>query len=203
MGNQKRIDRIASEAINATLVYSVLSTVIVMLFSEELGYVIYNSFEVGKYIFLMAPVMPIMFLDHVSDAMLKGIGEHVYSMWVNIADSFLSIVLVWFLLPSLGIGGYALVIVVMEGFNFALSALRLKKRVHVRIDPIQSLLMPLLSAIASVCLSRRLFVNMGKMTPPVLLFMKITFAACAFVFCYLLFTKVLYARRKDSIADVS
>ncbi len=197
-GNTERIDRIATEAINATMKYAVAATVFVMLFSEELGYVIYNSYDAGKYIFLMAPVMPIMFLDHVSDAMLKGIGEHVYSMWVNIADSFLSIILVWFLLPKLGIGGYALVIIIMEAFNFTLSVARLKKRVSIRIKPLRSVILPFLAAFASAEISRRIFVNMGAFTPPVLLFIKIVFALCAFTVCYLLFTKLAFFKRKSA-----
>jgi O-antigen/teichoic acid export membrane protein len=144
----------------------------------------------------MAPVMPIMFLDHVCDAMLKGIGEHVYSMWVNIADSFLSIVLVWFLLPCMGIGGYALVIIIMEAFNFTLSVIRLKKRVSIRISVIRSVALPFVSAIISALVSRRIFLNMGALTPPVLLFSEILFATCAFVFCYQLFTFISLKRKK-------
>lgn len=197
-GDKRRIDRIATEAINATMKYAIAATVFVMLFSEELGYVIYNSYDAGKYIFLMAPVMPIMFLDHVSDAMLKGIGEHVYSMWVNIADSFLSIVLVWFLLPKMGIGGYALVIVIMEAFNFTLSAVRLGKRVRIRISPCNSVLLPFAAALVSASISRRIFVNMGALTPPVLLFIKVLFAVSTFTLCYQLFTKCHLRKRKNA-----
>lgn len=195
-GDRERLSKIASEAINATLVYSIASTVFVMLFSEELGYTVYGSYEAGYYIFVMAPVIPIMHLDHVSDAMLKGIGEHVYSMWVNIADSFLSIILVWFLLPRLGIGGYAIVIVIMEGFNFALSAHRLKKRVKILINPHLSVVIPLLSALTASALSKRLFLFNGKMAAPVWLFLKLVFAICTFLLCYLLFTKLLSKRKK-------
>lgn len=195
-GDGERMNRIASEAINATLAYSILSTALVMLFSEELGYAFYGSYEAGYYIFAMAPVIPIMHLDHVSDAMLKGIGEHVYSMWVNIADSFLSIILVWFLLPRLGIGGYALVIMVMEGFNFLLSALRLRGRVRIRLDLVRSAFIPLLSVLFAALLSKRLFILEGAMAAPVWLFLKILFAICAFLFCYLLFTKIGAKKKK-------
>ena len=191
-----RIDRMASEAINTTLVYSIAATVLVALFSEELGYAVYGSFEAGKYIMLMAPVLPIMYLDHVSDAMLKGIGEHVYSMWVNITDSVLSIVLVWVLIPRLGIGGYALVIVVMEGYNFALSALRLSKRVRIRIEPFRSLVLPLAAAISAALISKRIFVFEGSTVAPVWLFLRILFAVSAFVFIYLTLARFIFRKRR-------
>ena len=71
-----------------------------------------------------------MYLDHVADSVLKGIGEQVYSMWINITDAMLSIALVWLLLPKLGIMGYAVCIIVMEAYNFALSSARLLSKIR-------------------------------------------------------------------------
>ena len=99
--------------------------VVLVVFSEELGYIIYNSYEAGRFVAILAPIVPLMYLDHVTDSMLKGIGEQVFSMWVNITDSALSVALVWFLIPKMGILGYALVIIIMEAYNFILSYFRL------------------------------------------------------------------------------
>ncbi len=188
-----RMKRLASEAINTTLVYSVAAMTFIILFSEELGYVVYNSYGAGHYIALIAPVIPIMYLDHVTDSMLKGIGEHVYSMWVNITDSLLSVILVWVLIPRLGIGGYAVVIVVMEGYNFILSAIRLYSKVRFRIDFVSSLLIPLFASALSALLSRRIFVRGGVMSTSVWLFLEILFAVCIFVAIYLS-TKVVIGK---------
>ena len=181
----------ASEALNTTLAYSIAAMSLVFLFSEELGYVVYKSYEAGRYIAMMAPVLPIMYLDHVADSMLKGIGEHVYSMWVNISDSFLSVLLVWFLIPKLGIGGYAIVIVVMEGYNFILSASRLYTKIRFKIKPFKYLILPLVSAFASAYISKRIFIQCGAMTAPVWLFIEILFAVCCFLFIYLVSSSLL------------
>ena len=37
--------------------------------------------------------------QRITDAILKGVGEQVFSMWVNITDSLLSVALVWILIP--------------------------------------------------------------------------------------------------------
>ena len=190
-GENKRLCRMASEALNTTLAYSIAAMSLVFLFSEELGYVVYKSYEAGRYIAMMAPVLPIMYLDHVADSMLKGVGEHVYSMWVNISDSFLSVLLVWFLIPKLGIGGYAIVIVVMEGYNFILSASRLYTKIRFKIKPFKYLILPLISAFASAYLSKRIFVQCGAMTAPVWLFIEILFAVCCFLFIYLASSSLL------------
>jgi O-antigen/teichoic acid export membrane protein len=135
-----------------------------------------------------------MYLDHVTDSMLKGIGEHVFSMWVNITDSLLSVGLVWLFIPRLGISGYAIVIVVMEGYNFVLSALRLYKRVRFRIDLVSSFLMPLGAAVLSAFISKSLFRFVGSGEVGVWIAMKILFATSSFVFFSTVFRAVKYKK---------
>ena len=187
--NRERMSRVASEALGTTLLYSSVCAVVLYSFSEELGYTVYGSYEAGYYIRTLAPVVPIMYLDHVTDSMLKGIGEQVFSMWVNISDSVLSILLVWFLIPKMGILGYAVVIVVMEGYNFALSFFRLKKKINFKVDIIRTFALPLLAALASASVTNVLFKFSGRYVPPVWLAVKILFALSATAFILALVTK--------------
>lgn len=188
----RRRRHIASEVLNTTLAYAVAVAVFLYAFSEELGYTLYNSYEAGIYIALVAPIVPIMYLDHVTDSMLKGIGEHVYSMWVNITDSLLSVVLVWLLIPKMGVAGYALVIIIMEMFNFTLSLIRLRGRVGFELSPLRALFLPLSSATVAVILSKRIFVMSGSATEPLWLILKMIFAASVF------FTFVIATRAAGS-----
>ncbi len=195
-GGAGRLGRITAEVMNNTLAYAVAVAMFLYVFSEELGYIIYNSYESGIYIALVAPIVPIMYLDHVTDSMLKGIGEHVFSMWVNISDSILSIFLVWFLIPKMGIAGYALVIIIMELYNFALSFLRLKGKIKFSISPIEALVLPSASATLACFLSARLFVMNGSATTSVWLAAKIIFAASVFLGSFMILKKVLTRVKK-------
>lgn len=180
--DSKAMSRIAGETMNTTLTYATLAAVFLYIFSEELGYLVYDSYDAGYYIAILAPVVPIMYLDHVTDAMLKGIGEQVFSMWVNITDSILSVVLVWVLIPKMGIMGYAVVIVAMEGYNFILSVMRLRGKIKFRITPVRSVILPLVFALLSGHIALSLFHYNGRATTPFWLFMKILFALCVFIF---------------------
>lgn len=175
-GKKERMSSIASRAINLTLGYAIISAVFLFLFSEELGYVVYDSFEAGHYIAILSAVVPIMYLDHVTDSMLKGIGEQVFSMWVNITDSLLSVFLVWLLIPRMGILGYAVVIVIMEGYNFALSFLRLRNKISFRIKPVFAILLPLFASAISAYITGEIFLTEGSGSTPLWLFMKMLFA---------------------------
>lgn len=179
-GDNARMSRIARSAISLTLAYATLAAVLLFVFSEDLGYAVYGSYSAGYFISVLAPVVPIMYVDHVVDSMLKGIGEQVYSMWVNIADSALSVLLVWLLIPALGIEGYAIVIIAMEAFNFTLSYIRLARRVRIRIDPVSAFVIPLLSATVSAVAVRGLFAE-GSSMPTWAIALKLVFSLCCFV----------------------
>ena len=183
----ERMSRIASKATNATLSYSFISAVFLFSFAEELGYLIYGSYDAGYYISTLAFVVPIMYLDHVTDSILKGIGEQVYSMWVNISDSLLSIILVWLLIPRMGIMGYAVVILVMEAYNFVLSFVRLRKKVRFSVSITSSVLVPLVAAAFSSYISNLLFRFNGSTATPLWLTMKMVFALSVTVFIIAVF----------------
>lgn len=156
--DDSRLSKMSSDALHNTLLFSVCSSGVLIAFSRELGTLIYSSHEVGKYIAMLAPLIPVMYLDHIVDAMLKGMGKQVFSMIVNITDSLLSIVLVCVILPRLGAEGYVYVIVIAEIFNFACSFTGLCDCVCLRFDFLRSLVIPLAAILSSVTLCRRIFV---------------------------------------------
>ena len=179
--NTGKMASIATRALNLTLSYAVCSAVLIFAFSTEFGYAVYASFDAGKYIAMLAPVIPIMYLDHVADAILKGIGEHVYSMWVNILDAILSIVLVLTLIPIMGISGYAVVIVVMEVFNFALSAVRLYARIKFRIDLFGALCLPALLMTLAAFVAKTVLGGAFETRPLLSIFLRILLAICLYI----------------------
>ncbi len=180
MGDDGRSAKIASEAIGTTAAYATVCSVMIFVFSEPLGYILYSSYDAGRFIAFLAPVLPIMYIDHVTDAILKGIGEEVYSMWVNIIDAFLSILLVYVLIPVMGIMGYALVIVGMEAFNFTLSFIRLRRRIKFHFSIIKSLVVPLFSSLLAATLFYAAF-PLGIGTSPLWLALGIVFSLSATV----------------------
>jgi O-antigen/teichoic acid export membrane protein len=123
-----------------------------------------------------------MYLDHVTDSILKGIGEQVFSMWINVTDSLLSVFLVWLLIPRLGIMGYAVVIMIMETYNFAFSYYKLRKRISFSISYLSFGLIPLALSLASGLITDRIFQFGGSTARPIWLTLKIVFALCILVF---------------------
>lgn len=96
-------------------------------FAHPLGELIYSEPAAGQYIRLLAPLVPIMYMDTLVDGMLKGVGEYRANMRYNIIDAATGLLLVWLLLPRYGVAGYLFSISATELLNFALSAARLTR----------------------------------------------------------------------------
>lgn len=143
------LDRIISNVFECALIFSIGTAGIMTFFSQELGSVIYPGTNAGIYIRMIAPLIPIMYLDTAVDAMLKGLGEQVYSMGVNIADSSLSVLLVFLLLPRLGIDGYIVTIYFAEILNAALSVTRLLSVSGIRPMVARRVMIPLVCIVFS------------------------------------------------------
>ena len=125
-GDERRIKGIVSTVLETVLIFAIGCAGVIMSFSLELGRTVYpTSDTAGIYILMIAPLIPVMYLDTAVDSMLKGLGEHVYTMWVNIADAFISVILVAILLPIMGINGYIVTVYFTEILNATLSITRL------------------------------------------------------------------------------
>ena len=101
---------------------------------------------------MIAPLVPVMYLDSVTDAMLKGLGEQVYSMNVNIVDALLSVICVILLLPRFGIIGYVITIYLTEIVNASLSIMLSITGMRTNIR--KWVFAPLLSVVGAASVSR-------------------------------------------------
>ena len=120
-----RINRIIGKVFSSVLIFAIGTAGILMCFAYELAEGIYPGNQAGRYILMIAPLVPIMYIDTAVDSLLKGLGEQFYCMVVNIIDAALSVLLVWILLPRMGIVGYILTVYFTETVNATLSVTRL------------------------------------------------------------------------------
>ncbi len=126
------ISRVVRTLLTKSAVFSVAAAAVLFFFSDALGMVIYHSSEAGTYIRLLAPLIPVMYVDMVTDGCLKGLGQQVWSMGINILDALLGVILVYSLLPIGALKAYIGIIYFNECLNFVLSMIRLCKVTDLR-----------------------------------------------------------------------
>ncbi len=149
-----RVCYMISRSLGLTLIFSIGCAALMIMFSNELGMLIYASYDAGEFIRIMAPLIPLMYLDHAVDAILKGLGEQLYCMKVNIIDSAMCTLLVYLLCPRIGIYGYIVTIYIAESVNVTLSFARLVKVSGFLIGVTERFLKPILSAVGSAAILR-------------------------------------------------
>jgi stage V sporulation protein B len=145
-----RIGRMASKSLGMTLIFSIGCAGILCWYSSELGMLIYQNRDAGEFIRIMAPLVPLMYLDHAVDSILKGLGEQLYCMKVNILDAAMSALLVFLLCGRIGIYGYIATIYISEIVNLSLSFARLLRVSDFKANVIDWIIKPIVSIAAAV-----------------------------------------------------
>ena len=123
----RAIRRTAKELLRLSVLFSLAVGAFLFVCSDALGMLIYGSRDAGRYIRILAPLVPFMYTDMSIDGCLKGLGQQVWSMGINILDALLGLLLTWQLLPRYALAAYIGIIYATELLNFGLSAGRLWK----------------------------------------------------------------------------
>ena len=126
-GDKKGIIKATGNLLRISLIFSVTAALFMFLFADALGIAVYKSTEAGFYIRVLAPLVPVMYTDMTVDGCLKGLGQQVWSMGINILDSVTGLLLVWWLLPKYALAAYIGIIYFTEILNFILSIARLRR----------------------------------------------------------------------------
>ena len=148
-GDRAAVGRAARRVIAVTVFFGAGIGGVFSSFGATLGTAIYGSAEAGKMIRLLAPAMPMMFLDTTVDAILKGLGEQVYCAKVNTLDAAICLATVVLAVPRFGIGGYIAVIYASEAVNAAMSISRLASVASLGADALRCLALPAIALAAS------------------------------------------------------
>ncbi len=126
-GRKIGISYIVNRALRLGVIFSFGVAGVMFFYSQPLGRGIYKSIEAGEYIRIFAPLVPIVYIDCVTDGCLKGLNQQLHSMLYNVLEGIINVVLLFILLPRIAIMGYIMVMYIKESFNTFLSIRRLSK----------------------------------------------------------------------------
>ncbi len=194
-GEKKRIRYMIGRVWSLSMIFSIGVAGILICFSHEIGEALYPSTQAGYYIRILAPLIPIMYVDTATDAIMKGLGEQVYSMKINIADAFISVILVWLLVPRYGIGGYIFTVYFSECFNtvFSISHLLSLERPPIRL--FKWIYKPLFAIVIATASVRTLFPLIEPARMPTAL--SISFHCIAVLLVYVLLLNLTGGLEKE------
>ena len=147
-----RIGGAVEKALKITALSSIVIGTVFTVFADQLSMLVYNNNEVAIYLKVLAPLVPIMYTESMVDGMLKGLNQQVSSLKYSVADSALRIVLIWIIVPKLGMGGFLSVMVVSNLFTSFLNLNRLLTVTNMRFQFSEWLIKPLLCAVSAAAI---------------------------------------------------
>lgn len=118
---KKRILDISQKVFLATSLFSISIALIFFFFANEISLMVFHNLSCSSYIKILSPLILFMYPDSILDSILKGLNKQFQVMICNILDLILMIAVLYFFLPSFGITGYLLAIMMSEIFNFCVS----------------------------------------------------------------------------------
>lgn len=121
----ERMRFLTDKCLRLTMVFAMSFAGLGLLLGEELGVLLFDSPDAGRYIRIFSPLVIMLYLDAITDGMLKGLSQQIYTVRYNTITSLLDVTLLFFLLPRYGIGGYLFSFTVTHAINFFLSIRRL------------------------------------------------------------------------------
>jgi stage V sporulation protein B len=132
-GSRLRIRYLVRRSLKVALLYGCLCAGGLYLIAEWLCTTLYDSPLASTYLRRYSLMIPMLYCDAITDAMTKGLGQQKACVRYNIITSSMDVVLLFVLLPYLGMDGYYISFLLTHLINFLLSLRRLLKITELRI----------------------------------------------------------------------
>jgi len=133
-----------------TAVISYIFAAIFFVAGDRVGMLIYKEEQVGFLLRALSPIVPLMYIDSISDGILKGLDQQVFSFRTAISDSVIRIILILLLLPFTGLNGFIGIMYFSNFLTCFMNVGRLIKVTGAFLKPVNEIIIPLLS---SVCVT--------------------------------------------------
>lgn len=124
-GSHRRISYLVRRSLKVAMLYGLVFSGLMYLLSDVLCISLYQNSEAGEYLRNYAILIPMLYCDAITDAMIKGLGQQTVSVRYNIFTNILDILFLYLLLPRYGMDGYFFSFLITHLINFTLSIRRL------------------------------------------------------------------------------
>ncbi len=133
-GDKGAIRSAVAKTISITCEAAMIIAGIFAVFSGEIGRLLYSSDEVGVLIACLAPLVPLMYLESVTDGILKGLDQQNAVFRYNVIDSAVRIALIYAVVPLFGMAGFLTVMAVSNVMTSVLCIGRLLRCAEMGFD---------------------------------------------------------------------
>lgn len=149
--HKNSIQHMTDKLLHFTLLYAIPIMIIFIFFAVPICSALYHNENAGTFLMMLAPVIPFMYLDSVTDGMLKGLNKQTSYLVFNLIDSIIRVILTYILVPIYGIVGVIGVIIVSELLNTTMSLWKLISITKIQIRIFDSMIRPAICIVLPCC----------------------------------------------------
>lgn len=148
----KRYDMVKKDinfSLKMTLLAAIPLTAIYLMYSEQLGYYIYEDMQVGYFIRAMSFGAIFMSLEHTSSGILNGLNKQVSATRNRLIGLCIQVLFIYSLIgnPKFGVNGFFIGFFLSGIVIFILDHITISKRIKLKIDYKDILLKPVLASL--------------------------------------------------------
>ena len=177
---------------------TLISVIVGFLFffcGEAFGEIFYHENEVGRYIKLLAPLTPLMYIDSIADGMLKGMDKQSALFRYSVTDSAIRLILIFFIIKPFGINGFIGIMYLSNILTAFLHFRMLIKTADIKLNVFSFFAFPVFLS-AFVCYIIKIGVSALGIAPTIKIIVFCAFSLVAY--CVLLFAFGLLRKNEFS-----
>lgn len=198
--HQKQISRSISMSIKFSLLLGIISTGVFAFFGKALGTTVFSEPLAGTYLMSLSWLCPFLYLTTTLGSILNGLGKAHIVFLNSMISSGLRVAMILFLIPSKGIFGYFLALLVSELLVTALDLICIYKHTPFSFQSTDTLLKPgLITFLCGILLSG-IYKFLSKEThlPPLTLLLLLCFLFALLFIVFLFLTKAIRKEEWDN-----
>jgi stage V sporulation protein B len=142
--NKDALKERTSKILTYAWMFSICAGGLFFLFPDTFSLAFYRTDEAARAIRILAAVTPMMYIETITDGMLKSIGEQMWTFMTGLINSALRIIAVLTILSRTGAEGYLWLLVVSNVFSYAMCAYRMKKKAGSAPKLFKGIILPLI-----------------------------------------------------------
>ncbi len=188
-GDEEGIKKRVGDVVQMAFLFGIAAGGVFFMFAAEAGKTFYPASDTYLPLRVLALVTPFMYVETVSDAMLKALGEEKATLFFSLVNSFLRIACIIVIIPKMGSIGYLAILFVSNILQYALATLRLKRKCGYTLDALRGLILPTAGMLLGGVLGRSIISGM-TLSAPIKLFVGCAVTAVIFIiFCIPIYGK--------------
>jgi stage V sporulation protein B len=153
--NKKLIKKNTDVSIKYSLIIGVISTGVFIIFGKDLGNAVFHNDEAGFYLMVLAWLCPFIYLTTTLGSIINGLGKTHITFINSIIGALSKILLVIILIPTKGINGYLIALLIGQLIVTGLDAFAVARNIHLSFDAAASIIKPgMIAAFAGFLLKK-------------------------------------------------